>query len=367
MGIGTQRVPFEGPKSDYKILCVGEAPGGEEVGQGRPFVGKAGELLTDYFARKGIARSEVKLANLCKYRPPDNKFNILLGTSQLEDGLDELEEEIKRTNPNVILALGAWPMYFLTGVMGRMNGKLTPGSGITNCRGSRLPTLERWGEGRKVFCSYHPSYIRRVWKWNPVFLIDIMHAIEDSEYPELRHPEYEKYINPESDILYDLAHDAISADWVSLDIENFRGGRYSCIGWAWEKDGKMSAVCQTYKRHDLLRFSKEVWESDVPKIFQFGTHDIGFMKRFNGWNVGGFYGGKGWDTYVASASIYPDYPRNLGFLTSLYTRMPYYKEERTESRETGDLEILWNYNMKDTVVTHITALGQMPEIKVIFK
>lgn len=366
MSIGVTRVPFEGPK-DYNILCVGEAPGGEEAGQGRPFVGKAGQLLEDYLGRKGIARKQVRLANLCKHRPPDNKFNALLGSDELYKGLDELEEEIKRVEPNVIIALGAWPMYFLTGAHGKVKGKWTPGSGIFNYRGSRLPTVERWGEGRKVFCTFHPSYIRRVWKWNPVFLVDMMHAIEDSEYPELNYPQYEKYIDPAPDILYDLTHEAMKADWVSLDIENFKGGRYSCVGWTWVNDGVMKAVCQTYKRHDLMKYSKEVWESEVPKIFQFGTHDVGFMKRFYGWKVGGFYDGKGWDTYLATASIYPDYPRNLGFLTSLYTRMPYYKEERTTSKETGDMETLWNYNMKDTVSTHIIAMGQMPEIKVLFK
>ena len=137
--IGTQRVPFEGP-DDYNIMAVGEAPGGEEQGQGRPFVGRAGALLERYLERNMIPRSKVKLANLCKYRPGvnHNKFEALLGSSQLEDGLDELAEEIKRVKPNVIIALGNWPLWYLTGCCGLDKTKPKPGSGIFLYRRLRI-------------------------------------------------------------------------------------------------------------------------------------------------------------------------------------------------------------------------------------
>ena len=124
MSTGTQRVPFEGPK-EYNIMLVGEAPGAEEVGQGRPFVGKSGQLLERYLERNMITRSQVKLANLCKYRPGThhNEFKALLGTSELAEGLKELQDEIESAKPNVIIALGNWPMYYLTGLSGMRNGK----------------------------------------------------------------------------------------------------------------------------------------------------------------------------------------------------------------------------------------------------
>jgi len=106
MSIGTQRVPFEGPDT-YNIMAVGEAPGQVEVGQGRPFVGKSGQHLERYLEKNLIERHEIKLANLSKFRPGTNhnKFEALLGSSQLEEGLDELAEEINRVKPNVIIAL----------------------------------------------------------------------------------------------------------------------------------------------------------------------------------------------------------------------------------------------------------------------
>lgn len=363
----TKVVPYEGPKNGYNILLVGEAPGAEEVGQGRPFVGRSGQLLERYLNRAGVGRSKVKLANLCRRRPRGNKFEYILKTDELQEDLDLLEEEVKRVRPNVIVALGNWPVWFLTGACGSKNNKPQPGSGILLYRGSRLPALERFGgESQKVFCSLHPAAVVREWGWNPVFFTDLNHAVEDSAFPELKYPEYDEFIDPDVDVAQALLHEALSAPWISVDIETFPG-RYSCVGWSWQTDGRDRAMCMTYQKAFLLeRFAKEMWESDTPKIFQYGTYDISFMRNFYGWKIGGYYDKVGWDTYVASASILPDFPRKLDFLCSIYTRFPYYKSERKVWKEGGDMMTLWKYNVKDVVATMHIALKQMEEIKELF-
>jgi len=368
MTIGTQRVPFEGP-DDYNIMCVGEAPGAEEQGQGRPFVGRSGQLLERYLERNLVSRREVKLANISKYRPGTNhnKFEALIGSSQLEDGLDELAEEIKRVKPNVIIALGNWPLYYLTGNCGLDKTKPKPGSGIFLYRGSRLPALPRFGgENQKVFVSLHPAYITRVWGWNPVFNLDLTRAVEDSKFPEFRYPEYEEYIDPDPSMLHDLVHESLSADWISCDIETFPDRKYSCVGWAYSHKGTMKGVCITFERPDLARFAHEVWRSDTPKILQFATYDAPFMDRFYQWKLGGYYDGLGWDTYVASASLLPDFPRGLDFLVSIHTRFAYYKSDRKVWKQERDMMKLWKYNIKDTVGTHAVAMAQMGEMKELF-
>lgn len=366
-----QRVPYEGP-TDAKILCVGEAPGGEEVGQGRPFVGKSGSLLERYLERHGVHREEVRLANLCQYRPYNNEFKRLLGSDHLKGGLNELEEEIRSNNYNVIIALGAWPLYYLTGEAGVKNRKKIPGTGIMTYRGSRLPAVERFGgESQKVFATMHPAYVLRNWRMNPVFHVDLGHAVEDSHFPELRYPEYDEFIDPSADVLFDLTQESLNSRWLAVDIETFPGGRFSCVGWAWynEDEDRYKAVCITYKRADLHHYAQRIWESPTPKIFQYGTYDISFMSKFYGWEIGGYYDRVGWDTYVASASIYPDYPRSLEFLCSMYTRFPYYKDERKVWKEEPGLTMmtLWKYNLKDCVATLQIALQQMEEIRALFK
>lgn len=361
-------VPYEGPTDGYRILLVGEAPGAEEVGQGRPFVGRSGQLLERYLGRAGVVRGNVRLANLCTRRPRDNRFEYLLESPELNADLEILSDEILRTRPNVIIALGNWPLYFLTGMCGTNKNKPVPGTGVHLYRGSRLPAVERFGgSNQKVFSTFHPSYVLRDWGQNPVFFLDMQHAIQDSYFPELRYPEYDLFIDPTISEMQDLTHEILSAPWISTDIENFPD-RYSCVGYAWESPtGRQKAVVLTYQQAFLLeRFTKEIWESDTPKIFQYGTHDAQFIKHFHGWRVGGYYGGVGFDTFIASANIMPDFPRRLDFQTSIYTRFPYYKTDRKLWKEMADMNILWEYNGKDTVSTLQVAYRQMGELKELF-
>jgi uracil-DNA glycosylase family 4 len=351
-------VPFEIPNKDFDVLFVGEAPGGEELGQGRPFVGKAGQLLRRYIQRKDCGIGTAGFANLSKYRPKGNKFSLLVGSDELERGLEDLAQTIKDTSPNVIVALGGWPLYYLTGECGRKNNKPVPGLGISSYRGSILPAKEQF-QNTKVIATYHPAYIERPAGWgsNHVFFRDLCRVAEDSKFPDLRYTSYEEYIDPSSDVLEALQSEYLQAEWIAEDIETFPGGQFSCVGWAWKRpSGMMAGVCVTYKRMDLWPFAKRVWESDVPKVLQYGTYDGPFMEKFYGWKFGGFYDGLGWDTHIAAANLMPNEPRGLDFLNSIHTRFAYYKDERKVWKEEGDMNILWKYNIKDTVSTYEIAL-----------
>lgn len=65
-------VPSVGPE-DAKVVFIGEAPGANEVEQGEPFVGRAGERMNDILSDIGINRGEIYITNLVKVRPPDNR------------------------------------------------------------------------------------------------------------------------------------------------------------------------------------------------------------------------------------------------------------------------------------------------------
>jgi len=68
----TNAVPGEG-NPDARIMFVGEAPGADEDAQGRPFVGRAGQLLDKIIAACGLKRSDVFIGNILKCRPPGNR------------------------------------------------------------------------------------------------------------------------------------------------------------------------------------------------------------------------------------------------------------------------------------------------------
>jgi DNA polymerase len=105
-GLGSSRtnaVPGEG-NPNARIMFVGEAPGADEDAQGRPFVGRAGQLLDRIIAAMGLKRSDVFIANILKCRPPDNRDPR---PDEIINCFPYLQQQIEIINPEIIVALGA--------------------------------------------------------------------------------------------------------------------------------------------------------------------------------------------------------------------------------------------------------------------
>lgn len=95
-------VPGEGSQST-KVMFVGEAPGGEEDIQGRPFVGAAGKLLTELLESTGLKREEVYITNVVKCRPPNNRPPRKDETATCKPYLDR---QVALIQPKVICPMG---------------------------------------------------------------------------------------------------------------------------------------------------------------------------------------------------------------------------------------------------------------------
>jgi len=126
------------------LMFVGEAPGADEDAQGRPFVGRAGQLLTDVI-QKGMKldRNRVYITNVVKCRPPDNRDPE---PEEIEACLPVLVRQIETVRPKVIVALGRVAAHALTGAK----------APITRLRG-------QWHEfrGISLMPTFHPSYLLR--------------------------------------------------------------------------------------------------------------------------------------------------------------------------------------------------------------
>jgi len=99
----THAVPGEGPL-DARLVVVGEGPGANEDAQGRPFVGRAGELLNDILAAIDCPRETVYIANVVKCRPPENRKPQ---GDEMEACLPYLHRQLALIRPKVVLAMGA--------------------------------------------------------------------------------------------------------------------------------------------------------------------------------------------------------------------------------------------------------------------
>jgi DNA polymerase len=99
----THAVPGEGP-TDARLVVVGEGPGVNEDAQGRPFVGRAGDLLNEILAAIDCPRETVYIANVVKCRPPDNRKPQ---GDEAEACMPYLHRQLALIRPKVILAMGA--------------------------------------------------------------------------------------------------------------------------------------------------------------------------------------------------------------------------------------------------------------------
>lgn len=128
-------------------MFIGEGPGRDEDLQGRPFVGKAGELLDRMIGAIGYERRQVYIANVVKCRPPDNRTPT---GEEASACLGYLRRQIELIQPKVIVTLGATPLRELLGAS----------EGITKVRG-QWRQLELGGRRIPVMPTYHPAYVLR--------------------------------------------------------------------------------------------------------------------------------------------------------------------------------------------------------------
>jgi uracil-DNA glycosylase len=139
----TQTVFGEGDPN-AKIFFIGEGPGENEDLTGRPFVGRAGQLLDKMIAAMGLSREQVYIANIVKCRPPQNRVPA---PDEVATCTPYLERQLNIVRPTVIVTLGRPATAYMLN-----DPKLTMG----RSRG-------RWHEWRgvKLMPTFHPSYVLR--------------------------------------------------------------------------------------------------------------------------------------------------------------------------------------------------------------
>ena len=117
----TLAVPGEGPE-DARILFIGEAPGFHEDRQGRPFVGAAGQYLTELLAKVGLKREEVYIANVIKCRPPGNRDPQ---PDEIATCRVYMDRQIDLLRPRLVVTLGRFSMerYFPGASISRIHGQ----------------------------------------------------------------------------------------------------------------------------------------------------------------------------------------------------------------------------------------------------
>jgi uracil-DNA glycosylase family 4 len=153
---GQLKMVFGDGDPSAELMFVGEGPGEEEDRQGKPFVGRAGQLLNQQIAAMGLKREQVYIANVVKCRPPNNRVPT---PEEAALCMPFLVEQVRIVHPKVIVCLGATATKYLLD---------DPTIAITRIRGT-------WFDfhGVALMPTFHPAYLlrqytvenrRRVWE-----------------------------------------------------------------------------------------------------------------------------------------------------------------------------------------------------------
>jgi len=361
------KIVFPSTVPGSKILLVGEAPGFEEINAGKCFIGAAGKILNSLLYQARINREEVSITNVSLERPIDNKFRAHFytkngsryePTDRLRQWRKCLREYTKELNPNLIVAMGDEALKALTGL-----------SGITKYRGSLLKSHD----GIKVLACLHPAYLLRQYRAMSVALFDMRKAKCEGEFPELVEPEMNIKISPSlEEVLDRLTWIQEKKVPIVIDLET-RENHIACIGIGYSPTEAIvipfMRVIGHYwteenERIILQELFKILLDEKIPKI---GQNFISFDCRIMDFEWGATVRNIVFDTMHAHHRIYmerfgPNMGHGLEFLTSLYTDIPYYKDEgKVWERSIGE-EQFWNYCGKDCIATYQSWIGIKEEL-----
>jgi uracil-DNA glycosylase len=353
-----------------KIVLCGEAWGEYEQRIGQPFVGPSGiellrmlndarvieltstdrDYISDYY-RRGDPRcidsvwrlhGEIYRTNVFNIHPPANRLEYFCGAKadgipsypalitgkfvrrEFEPELDRLAEEIIAHDPNLIIALGNTALWALCGR-----------TGVSKLRGT-THTTTHCVAGYKLLPTYHPSAVLREWSHRPTTVMDLVKAGREAQFPEIRRPACEIWIEPTLSDIERFTNDFICGSTIlSVDIET-TGSRVTCIGFAPSASRAIvipfdDARSKTGSYWTSLEDERAAWklvrnilvDGGIPKLFQNGLYDIAFLWRVYGIGVMG----AAEDTMLLSHALQPEALKGLGYLGSIYTDHGSWKAE----------------------------------------
>lgn len=320
---------------EAQLWIIGEAPGEDEVYEGKPFIGRSGELLFGTLERVGISRTQCFITNVSKYHPEGNKFPLLEGSAELDRSQQELATLLRHHTPRCVVCVGSKSLEFVTGL-----------EGITNWRGSILDG-NLFNRSRTIPI-IHPAFVLRDGTNYPAFELDLKRIQQELGSDELRLPVYSMVIDPDGDMIDIALEEILKAEHISVDIETvIYTSTLRCIGFATRPDRAIVFKLDTQRKREAIKI---ILDSQSKKIFQNGIFDTLILLE-NGYTVNNYF----FDTMIAQHILNPELPRGLDFLASVYTRQPYYKHTSKDD--------VMTYNGIDACTTLDIGLQQIKELE----
>lgn len=319
-----------------KVMIVGDTPSARELTTGKPMAGLGAMVLDKVFAG-----TNVRLAT-CSLMHADNRD----GHVALADPLSNL---IYR--PNVVVPIGEHALTWLCGV-----------HGLTKYRGSVLPST--LVPGLKVIPMLAPDYIMRG-NFGSLFISqhDARRIADESAFPDIRREAWTAITKPSFETAIGCINAIRSDEIWSLDIET-RADSLTCVGLGFGSTALCIPIQTTTGPYFTSTQELGVWRA-LGYLMQRNPNLVGQNLTFDlEWLLG--YGilprQIRLDTMLGFALLYPELPKGLDTIVSLYTDAPYYKDDgKTWGWKQPD-ERLWFYNAQDCFYTLRAAIGIEKEL-----
>ncbi|CAB4163164.1 PolA DNA polymerase I - 3'-5' exonuclease and polymerase domains [uncultured Caudovirales phage] len=328
-----------------EVLIIGEAPGRQESQMKMPLVGPSGKFIWECLREYGITRTKCYITNVIKKQLVDDvEGKQGVSKNEVAHWQGILDYEVSQL-PNIryVLLLGSHALRAFTGH-----------EGIEQWRGTVLTD-----GGKQIIIAYNPANLMRKPSLEPIFKLDIS-KLEMCRRGLWSEYNIEPYIDPSPAEAIRWCDKMIQEDTpVSFDIEVI-GNETACVGFA---NSAHEGMCINFREREDNRWSladerrvraaiqRVVRHSKVRLVAQNGGFDSAWLWYKDRIKVRPLW----LDTLLAHHTLHPTWPHNLGFLTAQYTTHPFYKDEKDDWREGGDISSFWIYNVKDCCITWTVA------------
>lgn len=340
-----------------KVIVISDGGSAEDVNTQYAISGYAEDKLRQWSKANGLHYDEFWRTTLIKERVNliNWEENLPLLSKEIEGNTygKLLESEIREINPNVLVPIGELSFRFLTHLEGifKFRGSVLPSRGDISNRIYRvIPVL-----GVNPYINNDPSY-------DTISSLDFG-KVARNQYIDTPIKEIGNcWIAKNADSVRNFLARNRTADFVVFDIETW-GNLPTCISFCF--DG-LESVCVPLLDYNITLSERVLMFHEVANILASPLPKVNQNIKFD-WkkleNAGLFVNNVIGDTLVAAGCLYAEFPKNLGFLTSIYTEMPYFKDEGKDfdpSSKTRDK--LYLYNAKDSLATHQIYTQQQTEL-----
>ena len=332
-----------------KIMLLGEYPSTEANQSGVAWSGAQGRLLDQLLRQADISRFECLLGFVARERPPGGDWRFFFTGKGMQDPkpilmqwLLDLQRDIAEYRPNVIVALGALPLWALTGEWK-----------LSDYRGSLMESS--LVAGVKVIPTESPYSVQRMWELTFPVMMDMRKARRQSESPKMPKDNRVHVADASVGEFLDYADFLVNDPEVTMiaaDTETSNPNNHiNRIGYAHSGDFGMSfpllngriPLCNENEELKVWRAIDEIAHCPKRLVYQNAAYDIPVLYRNNGILHTNLY----MDTMIAAHVLWPESKRSLGFLASICLDVSAWKHT---SRQSPGL-----YNAQDCTSTYAIA------------